>query len=132
MTDPKRPPLAKAAREFLMGVQLPPPPKHGPNPNKDYALLLHAMLWHAREVKEDAQYVKCSPSLKQLAALMFCSVRTVQCVMQQLISIGIVEIYRRGLHSDAFEKENLRPVAPKPPRRSSESRDERRVPLYAK
>jgi len=43
-----------------------------------------------------------------------------------------VEIYRRGLHSDAFEKENLRPVAPKPPRRSSESRDERRVPLYAK
>jgi len=43
-----------------------------------------------------------------------------------------VEIYRRGLHSDAFEKDNLRPVAPKPPRRSSDSHDERRVMLYAK
>ncbi len=43
-----------------------------------------------------------------------------------------VEIYRRGLHSDAFEKDNLRPVAPRPPRRSSDSHDERRVMLYAK
>ena len=42
-----------------------------------------------------------------------------------------VEIYRRGLHSDAFAKDNLRPVAPKQPRRSSESQ-EWRLPLYAK
>lgn len=42
-----------------------------------------------------------------------------------------VEIYRRGLHSDAFSHENLRPVAPKPPRRSTETL-EWRVPLYAK
>ena len=42
-----------------------------------------------------------------------------------------VEIYRRGLHSDAFAHDNLRPVAPKPPRRSTES-VEWRVPLYAK
>ncbi len=43
-----------------------------------------------------------------------------------------VEIYRRGLHSDAFENDNFRPVAPQPPRRSSDSHDERRVMLYAK
>jgi phosphosulfolactate synthase len=42
-----------------------------------------------------------------------------------------VEIYRRGLHSDAFAHDNLRPVAPKPPRRATEPR-EWRVPLYAK
>ena len=42
-----------------------------------------------------------------------------------------VEIYRRGLHSDAFAKENLRPAAPKPARRSSESQAWR-LPLYAK
>jgi len=42
-----------------------------------------------------------------------------------------VEIYRRGLHSDAFSHDNLRPIAPKPPRRTSES-VEWRVPLYAK
>ena len=42
-----------------------------------------------------------------------------------------VEIYRRGLHSDAFAKENLRPAAPKPARRSAESQ-EWRLPLYAK
>lgn len=42
-----------------------------------------------------------------------------------------VEIYRRGLHSDAFSHDNLRPVAPKPPRRSTDSL-EWRVPLYAK
>lgn len=42
-----------------------------------------------------------------------------------------VEIYRRGLHSDAFSKENLRPIAPKAPRRSEESH-EWRLPLYAK
>ncbi len=42
-----------------------------------------------------------------------------------------VEIYRRGLHSDAFSRDNLRPVAPKPPRPSEESL-EWRVPLYAK
>jgi phosphosulfolactate synthase len=41
-----------------------------------------------------------------------------------------VEIYRRGLHSDAFSHDNLRPVAPKPARRSTESL-EWRVPLYA-
>jgi phosphosulfolactate synthase len=42
-----------------------------------------------------------------------------------------VEIYRRGLHSDAFSHDNLRPVAPKAPRRSHESL-EWRIPLYAK
>ena len=42
-----------------------------------------------------------------------------------------VEIYRRGLHSDAFSHENLRPVAPKPTRHSPET-PEWRVPLYAK
>jgi len=41
-----------------------------------------------------------------------------------------VEIYRRGLHSDAFSHDNLRPVAPKPARRSTESL-EWRMPLYA-
>jgi hypothetical protein len=96
MPDLKKPPLAKAAREFLAGVQLPPPPKHGPNPNTDSALLLHAMMWHAREVRADAKFVKCSPSLKQLAKLMFCSVRTVQRVMQALHSIGIITSQRRG------------------------------------
>jgi phosphosulfolactate synthase len=42
-----------------------------------------------------------------------------------------VEIYRRGLHSDAFSHDNLRPVAPRPPLRSQESL-EWRVPRYAK
>lgn len=42
-----------------------------------------------------------------------------------------VEIYRRGLHSDSFSKDNLRPVAPKPRRRSPESLVWR-APLYAK
>lgn len=42
-----------------------------------------------------------------------------------------VEIYRRGLHSDAFSHDNLRPAAPKSSHRSSES-SEWRVPLYAK
>jgi phosphosulfolactate synthase len=43
-----------------------------------------------------------------------------------------VEIYRRGLHSDAFAKDNLRPVAPRPPHRSPAESLEWRVPLYAK
>ncbi len=42
-----------------------------------------------------------------------------------------VEIYRRGLHSDAFSRDNLRPVAPKPPRRSTESLDWKEA-LHAK
>jgi len=42
-----------------------------------------------------------------------------------------VEIYRRGLHSDSFSKDNLRPVAPKPRRRSPGSLVWR-APLYAK
>jgi hypothetical protein len=95
-TASNKPPLARSAREFLTGVQLPAPPKHGPNPNKDYALLLHAMLWHAREVTEDAEFVKCSPSLRQLADLMFCSVRTVQRTLQKLISLRFVASQRRG------------------------------------
>src|SRR5256884_8033789 len=32
-----------------------------------------------------------------------------------------VEIYRRGLHSDAFARENLRPVTPNPVRPRAES-----------
>jgi phosphosulfolactate synthase len=42
-----------------------------------------------------------------------------------------VEIYRRGLHSDAFSRYNLRPAAPKSSRRSPEL-EESRIPEYAK
>jgi phosphosulfolactate synthase len=42
-----------------------------------------------------------------------------------------VEIYRRGLHSDAFAMDNLRPIAPRPPRRAAEPQ-EWREPLHAK
>jgi hypothetical protein len=90
-----KPPLAKAAREFLIGIQL-PVAKRGPNRNKDFALVLNAMFWHASGIEDDSEIVTCSPSLEQIAELAHCSARDVQRALSGLISLGIVERKRRG------------------------------------
>jgi DNA-binding transcriptional MocR family regulator len=95
---PTRPPLTRSLQKFLCGIQLPPAPKKGPNPNKDYALLLNALAWHASGVTENAESITCSPSMRQVAEIMHCSTRTVQRSMHELQSLGFIRIRRRGNH----------------------------------
>ncbi len=102
MTDPKKPPLAKAIREFVQGLQMPPAPEHGPNPNPDHAALVLAMLQHCNGLTSGATTATCSPSLNQLARLRHCSKRTIQRQMAELREIGIVTDQRRGTASSLY------------------------------
>jgi hypothetical protein len=102
MTGPKKPPLAKAIREFVQGLQLPPAPEHGPNPNPDHAALVLAMLQHCNGLTSGAPTAICSPSLIQVARLRHCSKRTIQRQMAELREIGIVTDQRRGTASNLY------------------------------
>jgi DNA-binding transcriptional regulator YhcF (GntR family) len=96
MTSKKNPPMAKAIRAFVTDMQFPPAPKHGPNPNSDFAALIVAMLLHCNGLKEDAGEVTCSPSLQQLAELRHCSPNTIKRQMRRLRDFGTVTSQRRG------------------------------------
>src|SRR5579871_3881372 len=101
-SDPKKPPLAKAIREFVQGLQLPPAPEHGPNPNPDYAALVLAMLQHCTGLTSGATTATCSPCLNQLARLRHSSKRTIQRQMAKLRQLGIVTDQRRGTASSLY------------------------------
>src|ERR1039458_4309803 len=64
--EKKKPPLVKAAREFIVGIQL----VRQRIGNKGIALLVHALLSHAKGICAGAEEVTCSPSEQQLADLM--------------------------------------------------------------
>jgi hypothetical protein len=92
----QRPPLMKAARQFLRGIELPTPPKHGPNPNADLGHLFAAMMFHVSGLKDDATTATCSPSTSELAAIMFCSKRHVERRMKTAVDAGYITKQRRG------------------------------------
>jgi hypothetical protein len=92
----KKPPMAKASREFLVAMQFPPAPKHGPNPNIKLAALFGAMMFHCSGVKENAETVTCSPSQRQIADLLHSSIKAVERLMQKAQSIGLLTSRRRG------------------------------------
>jgi hypothetical protein len=94
----KRPPLAKAARSFLKGVEFPPVPHNGrgQNQNVDVALLFALLLHYATGLKEGDQTAKCSPALSELAETMHCSASTVQRRLRQAEKMGLLTRLRRG------------------------------------
>jgi hypothetical protein len=92
----KKPPLMKAARQFLRGIELPTPTKHGPNPNADLGHLFAAMMFHVSGLKDGATSATCSPSTSELAAIMFCSKRHVERRMKKAVDAGYITKKRRG------------------------------------
>lgn len=94
----KRPPLAKAARSFLKGVEFPSVPHQGrgQNQNVDVALLFALLLHYATGLKEGDETAKCSPALSELAETMHCSASTVQRRLRQAEKMGLLTRLRRG------------------------------------
>jgi hypothetical protein len=90
--EKKKPPLVKAAREFIVGIQL----VRQRIGNKGIALLVHALLSHAKGICAGAEEVTCSPSEQQLADLMWCSPRDVRRAISRARAAGILTIKRRG------------------------------------
>jgi hypothetical protein len=92
--EKKKPPLVKAAREFIVGA--------GKNlvrkkiGNKDLALLSHALLAHAKGISDGAEEVTSSPSEQQLADLMWCSPRDVRRAILRAKKSHMLTIKRRG------------------------------------
>jgi hypothetical protein len=94
----KRPPMMKAARKFLAGLQLPDPPKHGPNSNADISAFLSTMLLFASGLKEDSATATCDPSIAQLSEVLHCSTSTVKRKIAEAEAAGILSSRFRGSH----------------------------------
>jgi biotin operon repressor len=90
-----RPPMAKAAREFLRGMKL---PKIGRMPDENFKVcgLVSVMLLFASGLREDADCAVCSPSQSQLAELMHCSRPTIERMIRKLRETGVVSKLNRG------------------------------------
>jgi hypothetical protein len=95
MTDQKKhPPMAKASREFLTGLEL--PPSNHSDMNIKLAALFGAMLLHCSGLKEDAETATCSPSQRQIADILHCSIKAVERLMQKARSLDFMTSQRRG------------------------------------
>jgi hypothetical protein len=95
MTDQKKhPPMAKASREFLTGMQF--PPSNHSDMNIKLAALFGAMLLHCSGLNEDAETATCSPSQRQLADILHCSIKAVERLMQKARSLDFLTSQRRG------------------------------------
>ena len=94
-TAGSKPPLAKAAREFLRGMKL---PKIGRMPDENFKVcgLVSVMLLFASGLREDADCAVCSPSQSQLAELMHCSRPTIERMIRKLRESGVVSKLNRG------------------------------------
>lgn len=92
----KKPPMAKAIREFISKMELPPPPTKGPNPHGDYVSIVTAMLLHCRSIEEDATSVICDPSRQQIADVSRRSLSTVKRILARLEDAGVLTVKRRG------------------------------------
>ena len=97
---PKNPPLAKAIRSFVTGMELPPP--NHTDSNYKYAALISAMLQFSGHLKEDSDRAFCTPSQPQLAAYMHCDERTIRRILKELVDIGKVVIHRRQHNSNQY------------------------------
>lgn len=95
MPTGNRPPLAKAAREFLIGMKLPAVAKHS-DENFKLCGLVSVMLLFATGLKEGADRAFCSPSQSQLADLMHCSRPTIERMMRKLRECGTLSKLNRG------------------------------------
>jgi hypothetical protein len=101
MTDKKKlPPMAKAAREFLAGVQL--PPSNHTDTNIKLAALFGAMLFHCSSIQNDAEAVTCSPSQRQIAELLHCSIPAVERLMRKARGLGFLTKRSRGTMSCVY------------------------------
>jgi len=96
----KNPPLAKAIRSFVTGMELPPP--NHTDSNYKYAALISAMLQFSGHLKEDSDRAFCTPSQPQLAAYMHCDERTIRRILKELVDIGKVVIHRRQHNSNQY------------------------------
>jgi hypothetical protein len=90
----KKPPLTKAAREFLASVQL--PPSNRSDRNIKISGLFGVMLLYAFGLKENAQTAACTPAKKQIARLLHCSISAVENLMDVAQDIGSLTSQRRG------------------------------------
>jgi len=89
------PPLAKAAREFLAGMELPAVDQRS-DENFKLCGLISVMLMFATGLKEGADRAICSPSQSQLAELMHCSRPTIERMMRKLRKAGVLSKLNRG------------------------------------
>src|SRR5271154_6949788 len=103
MTDQKKkPPMAKAIREFVTAMQFPPTLLHGLRTEQDYAGLIIAMLQFANGVPEGSTTATCSPSIPQVAALLHCSPSTVKRLLKDLRDAGLMIPTPRGRVSTIY------------------------------
>lgn len=91
----KNPPMVKATREFLDGLQL-PEHKHGPNPNVERVALMNAMMLHCHGIKEGARTVTCDPAQEQLATTLHCSKSHIERLIKELKELGFLSKQNRG------------------------------------
>jgi len=97
---PKNPPLAKAIRSFVTGMELPPP--NHTDSNYKYAALISAMLQFSGHLKEDSDRAFCTPSQPQLAAYMHCDERTIRRILKELVDIGKIVVHQRQHNSNQY------------------------------
>ena len=96
----KNPPLAKAIRSFVTGMELPPP--NHTDSNYKYAALISAMLQFSGHLKEDSDRAFCTPSQPQLAAYMHCDERTIRRILKELVDIGKIVVHQRQHNSNQY------------------------------
>jgi len=101
-TTKKNPPMAKAIRDFVAGMQFPPAPKHGPNPNIDLAAFIISMLQHSTGLKENATTATCSPALSQMADMLHCTNSSIERRLQRLRALGLLTQRGRGHASTIY------------------------------
>lgn len=93
-TAKKNPPMAKASREFLAGMQL--PPSNHTDLNIKIAALFSTMLLHCSGLESGAETVTCSPSRQQIADLLHCSIKAVSRLLQAAQLLGLLDSQKRG------------------------------------
>jgi hypothetical protein len=97
-----RKPMAAAIRTFVTGMQFPPAPKHGPNPNTDLATFTITMLQFALGITEGCTDASVSPAVSQVAEVIHGSDRTVKRRLKALRELGLLTVRERGHFSTEY------------------------------
>jgi biotin operon repressor len=95
-TPKKLPPMTKAIRAFVAGMQFPEPPAHGFNPNVELTAFAVVMLLFAHNLKEDSDTATCDPSHQQLADILHCSKSSIERRVKKFRDAGFLTSRPRG------------------------------------
>ncbi len=123
MNGPNRPPMAQAIRQFVARMEQ--PAKH----KSEIAGTVLALLQFSKGLAADAMSVTVSPSLSQVAEILWCSKPSVRRRLKRVRDAGLITHKGRGHASTLYTIHRTRQQADRSPVDPSKQTDHLLIPL---